>query len=112
MARQLVEALVDDLDGSKAAETVSFQLDGKAYKIDLNEKHAAALRKALARFIEAAQSAGRSSRAKPSSGASRRSGRGYDVAQLREWAAANKIKIPARGRIPQAVVDQFVSGKK
>ena len=33
--------------------------------------------------------------------------RGYDIVQLREWAGANKVAVPSRGRIPQAVVDQY-----
>ena len=36
--------LVDDLDGSEAAETVTFQVDFRGYEIDLNEEHAARLR--------------------------------------------------------------------
>ena len=110
MARQLVEALVDDLDGSQAAETVSFGLDGKSYEIDLSGRNAAALRKKLARYIDATR-ARRASRAKPAARPRKRSAPSYDIAQLREWAAANRIAIPARGRIPQAVVDQFVSRK-
>jgi hypothetical protein len=111
MARQLIETLVDDLDGSEAAETISFGLDGKSYKIDLSQKNAAALRKALARYVDATRSSRRGARAKPVPRAKKRAGRGYDIAQLREWAGANKVKIPARGRIPQAAVDQFLSRK-
>jgi hypothetical protein len=47
MAREVIEQLVDDLDGSPAAETVSFGLDGLAFEIDLNEQHAADLRARL-----------------------------------------------------------------
>ena len=46
MARELIEKLIDDLDGSEATETVTFGLDGTSYEIDLNKKNAAALRKA------------------------------------------------------------------
>ena len=45
MAQKVTVALVDDLDGSPAAETVAFTLDGVAYEIDLNEENAAAFRK-------------------------------------------------------------------
>ena len=34
MARQMVETQVDDLDGSPAAETISFGLEGQIYQID------------------------------------------------------------------------------
>ena len=112
MARQMVETQVDDLDGSPAAETISFGLDGQTYEIDLSKRNAAALRRALDRFIGAAQGGGgkkpRASRARSTSTGSRE----YDIAQLREWAAANEIQVPARGRIPQTVVQQFMASKR
>ena len=52
MAQQTSVSLVDDLDGSKAAETVAFGLDGSSFEIDLSKKNAAALRKALTEFVE------------------------------------------------------------
>ena len=51
MVRQTSVAFVDDLDGSKAVETVKFGLDGKTYEIDLNKRNAAALRKAVAAYV-------------------------------------------------------------
>ena len=58
MAQITQVRLVDDLDGGAAAESVSFSLDGKYYEIDLNEKHAAALREAFAPFVTGARRAG------------------------------------------------------
>src|SRR5580765_4418743 len=113
MAREMIERLVDDLDGSDAAETVKFGLDGVSYEIDLTEKNAVALRKALEKYVKAARkgsssrSAGRAKTA--TRGSSRTNGRGYDLAQLREWAGANKVAVPSRGRIPQSVVEQYKS---
>jgi len=43
--------LTDDLDGSEAAETVRFSLDGRQFEIDPNDKNAAKLRKALAPYV-------------------------------------------------------------
>ena len=111
MARQMVETLVDDLDGSEAAATVSFALDGKAYEIDLSKRNASAMRKLLARYIDAARSTERPRGARSSSRAKNGARRNYEIAQLREWAGANKVKVPARGRIPQAVVEQFLNRK-
>ena len=112
MARQMVETQVDDLDGSPAAETVSFGLDGQTYEIDLSKRNAAALRRALDRYIGAAQGGGgkiaRASQARGTNDGRR----GYDIAQLREWAAANEIQIPGRGRIPQTVVERFMATKR
>ena len=36
MAQRVNVVLVDDLDGSEAAETVNFGLDGANYEIDLS----------------------------------------------------------------------------
>ena len=38
MAQQTTVTLTDDLDGGKAAETVTFGLDGRIYEIDLSRK--------------------------------------------------------------------------
>jgi hypothetical protein len=112
MARRTVEELVDDLDGSPAAETISFGLDGEEYQIDLSKRNAAAFRRLLDRYVQAAQ--GSASSRTRQSGRRRTSStdRGYDLAKLREWAAANNIGIPARGRIPGSVVEQFVGAKR
>ena len=55
MASLTTVALVDDVDGGKAAETVFFSVDGIAYLIDLNSENAKVLRTALAEFIEVAR---------------------------------------------------------
>jgi hypothetical protein len=44
VAKQTIERLIDDLDGTEGAETVAFALDGVSYEIDLSEKNAAARR--------------------------------------------------------------------
>lgn len=52
MAQRVVVTLSDDIDGSEAAETIAFGLDGKSYEIDLNEANAKKLRKALAPYVD------------------------------------------------------------
>jgi hypothetical protein len=119
VVREVIEKLIDDLDGSEAAETVSFGLDGASYEIDLSTRNAAALRKALERYVVSAR---RSSSSTPrargrrsAAPAAKRSAatrpaaprRDYDLVALREWAGANSVAVPARGRIPLAVVDQY-----
>jgi len=109
MAREVIEKLVDDLDGSEATETVSFGLDGTSYEIDLNKKNAAAFRKALEQYVKVARK-GRSSSGRRKTAhatASRKTQRDYDIGQLREWAGANNVAVPARGRIPNSVVEQY-----
>ncbi len=55
MARQEQVTLIDDMDGGKADETVTFALDGVTYEIDLHKKKASALRKALDEFLSHAR---------------------------------------------------------
>ena len=112
MAREVIEKLIDDLDGGEADETVSFALDHASYEIDLSKKNAAAFRKSLDRYINAARRQGGSRstprrQANKAAGNSTRPQRDYDLAQLREWAGANGVAVPSRGRIPQAVVDEY-----
>jgi hypothetical protein len=112
MAVEVTEKLIDDLDGSAAAETVSFALDGTTYKIDLSKKNAAAFRKALGRYVSAARREGgaRSTRRRPATkvtGNGAKPKRDFDLAKLREWAGSNGVAVPSRGRIPQAVVEQY-----
>ena len=40
MAQRVETILIDDIDGSSAAETVNFALDGVNYVIDLNSENA------------------------------------------------------------------------
>ena len=99
------------MDGGEAAETVTFGLDGATYDIDLSKKNAAAFRKSLARYVDAARRSTASSRSTPRKAAPSTNGskpkRGFDILQLREWAGANKVAVPARGRIPNSVVEQY-----
>ena len=55
MARVVIEQLVDDLDGGKAAETVNFSYRGVDYEIDLSAKNAKALDKVMAPYLEVAR---------------------------------------------------------
>jgi hypothetical protein len=111
VAREVIEKLIDDLDGRPAVETVSFALDGTSYQIDLSKKNAAAFRKTLDRYVRAAQRQG-GGRATPRRRAAKAATNGkvkrdFDLTQLREWAGANDVAVPSRGRIPQAVVEQY-----
>ena len=113
MAREVIEKLIDDLDGGEATETVTFGVDGTSYDIDLSKKNAAALRKTLERYIKAARRSStaldRSTRrpATPSAKGAKKPKRDFDILQLREWAGSNSIAVPSRGRIPNSVVEQY-----
>ncbi len=114
MARQITERLIDDLDGSDATQTVEFAYKGKSYTLDLNDNNASDFEDALARYIAAA--------GKPDTAQSSRGGRGgkrqapasagrsdgdYSPKDVRAWAQANDVEVPARGRIPGKVIEQY-----
>jgi hypothetical protein len=114
MAKQVITVLTDDLDGGEADRTVEFGLDGVSYTIDLSEKNAGKLRKALDSYISAGSRMGRGG------AESRRVGRRAGAAgttrtdrdqnkAIREWAAKNGYEVSERGRIPAAVVEAFNS---
>ena len=111
MAQEVLVTLIDDLDGSDADETIRFALDGTSYEIDLNAKHAAALRKALDKYVAAARSANRSTSARRSRTATRRSTRRPDIdpQAVRAWAHEHGIDISSRGRIPADILDRYRS---
>ncbi|MDQ0733204.1 histone-like nucleoid-structuring protein Lsr2 [Arthrobacter sp. B1I2] len=105
MAKKTVVVLEDDIDGSKATETLSFALDGSEYEIDLNDGHANELREALARFTNAGRKVSRGrgrpvARAKSSQGVP-------DAKAVRIWAAENGIPVNTRGRIQAEVVEKY-----
>jgi len=102
MATQVQTTLIDDLDGSEASETIKFGLDGVLYEIDLSQKNADKLRKAIAPFKEAARKA-----TPPSKGGSGRSRSRNDLADIREWAKENGFAVSDRGRIAQDVIEAY-----
>ena len=101
MANRIQVTLVDDLDGSEAAETIAFGLDGKSYEIDLNDRNAASLRDALAPFIRVARPTKARRRGRAESAPDR------DAKAIRAWAQAQGLTIAARGRIPSEVIEKY-----
>ncbi len=106
MAKRQSVALVDDLDGGKAAETVRFGIDGVHYEIDLNKRHANALRKVLTRYVVHARRV-RPAAARGRSTATRSKAPAANAAEVREWAKSNGIDVSPRGRIPATVMEQY-----
>ncbi|MDT0570576.1 Lsr2 family protein [Streptomyces sp. DSM 3412] len=105
MAQRVVVTLSDDIDGSEAAETIAFGLDGKSYEIDLNEANAKKLRKALAPYVEAGRKRSKSGSVYKQTQVA------PDPAAVRAWAQANKLEVPARGRIPKRVYEAFAEAQ-
>jgi len=102
MATKTTVELIDDVDGKAAAETVAFGIDGREFEIDLSEKNAKALRKAIEAYIGSARRVGgRKAVVKPQVAT------GVDNRAVRAWASSNGIELSTRGRIPSDVIEQY-----
>lgn len=78
MARQVQIALIDDIDGSEASESIVFGIGGQHYEIDLNEANAEAFREALKPYIKVARA---SKQFTPK-----------EAPAIRAWAKENNVK--------------------
>jgi hypothetical protein len=109
MVQSITVMLIDDLDQSKAAETVHFGVDGTAYEIDLSARHASELRSMLGRYISAA----RRTRQAPARARQQRRPRPRTVMdreqsrRIRSWAMERGLLASPRGRIPQRVTEEY-----
>lgn len=120
MSQHKIIRLIDDIDGSDAAETISFGLDGKDYEIDLSETHATALRENLADYIEYARKVGgkKTRRGSNKAKATLQLVQGEDgaarpdpaqAAAVRDWARRNGHEVNGRGRIAKPVLEAFAA---
>jgi hypothetical protein len=110
MAKQVITVLTDDLDGGDADRTIEFGLDGVNFTIDLSEKNAGKLRKALDPYLNVASRLGRTGAqgriASRPAAPTVRSNRDQNQA-IREWATKNGYEVSERGRIPSSIVEAF-----
>ncbi|MEV6826342.1 Lsr2 family protein [Amycolatopsis sp. NPDC051102] len=106
MAQKVLVEILDDIDGSAAAQTVQFGLDGVTYEIDLSDENATALRDEFTRYIGAGRRiSSRRSRAaasRPMTTSDRERNQ-----QIRAWASANGYEISERGRLSTQVVSAY-----
>jgi len=103
MAQRIQTLFIDDLDGTQAAGTVRFGLDGTEYEIDLSPAHSEQLRNALEQYIRHARRTGTAKRASRS----QRGNHTVDTAKVRDWAKEHGIEIKDRGRVPATVVEKY-----
>jgi Lsr2 len=106
VAQKIQILFIDDIDGGEAEGTVRFGLDGTDYEIDLNAKNAAALRKALAKYVDSARRAPGASR-RPVRTGRRGSDGAADSTAVRVWAKSQGIEVKDRGRVPAEIVEKF-----
>ena len=126
MAQRVQVLLIDDVDGTEGAETVTFSLDGVSYEIDLSQKNAAKMRDAFASWVANARKVGRGSSSVARG--SRRARSGNDTAAIRAWpstsrrtrsatikeairawAKENGYEVSERGRISRQVMDAYAA---
>ncbi|KSU63103.1 histone-like nucleoid-structuring protein Lsr2 [Arthrobacter sp. NIO-1057] len=93
MARQVQIALIDDIDGSEATESIAFSVNGQHFEIDLNDDHAAQFHAALETYVEAARSSKQTATS--------------EAPAIRAWAKENNMKVNARGRLNADVVEAY-----
>ena len=111
MAQKIHVELVDDIDGSPAAETVTFGLDGTQYQIDLSVYNATALREALAPYTGHGRrgTGGGGARRRSASTSSAAAKSGPSAAEIREWARENGWDVPDRGRVSSDVREAYAA---
>jgi len=108
VAKRTVVEIFDDIDGTpleEDGETISFALDGVEYTIDLNKKNARDFRKKIEPYVaNATRVGGRKRRGSPPGVSGSPTSK-----EIREWAISAGYEVPARGRMPQSLVDEYTA---
>jgi hypothetical protein len=102
MAQKIIMTLTDDLDGSEAAETVSFSFENSSFEIELSEANATELREILAPYRAAGRRMSGSRTAKKTRLTA-------STAGVRKWAADNDIQVAARGRVSEEILKGYAA---
>lgn len=108
MAQKIVTVLTDDIEGTeiaKGGESITFAIDGTEYEIDLNDKNAKKMREAFQFYVDHGRKRPKSESTIQKSRA--KQNRDYDPKEVRSWAKDAKVQVPAFGRIPRSVIDEF-----
>jgi hypothetical protein len=101
MAQRAEIVFTDDMDGSEAAGTVRFGLQGTTYEIDLSQQNADQLAKVLEPYVAAGRKvASRRPAARPRAA-------GPSPAAVREWARTEGMEVKDKGRVPAELIVKF-----
>ncbi|MEU7689678.1 Lsr2 family protein [Microbispora hainanensis] len=111
MAQKVI--LVDDLDHSEGDDVArrEFPLLNRTFAIDLSDANHQRLSEALAfieEVLENAREVKQASRSKKAADTSPRL-RGYTLTDVREWAREQGLDVPARGKMADEVIEQFIA---
>ncbi|WP_329045668.1 Lsr2 family protein [Amycolatopsis sp. NBC_01488] len=113
MAQKVLVEMLDDLDGSAAAHTIPFGLDGVSYEIDLSDDNAAALRGELARFIAAGRkTGGRKMRVATGQSTTVNSADRERSRAIRAWASETGYEVSERGRLSSEIVSAYEEAQR
>jgi nucleoid-associated protein Lsr2 len=105
VASRVVTVTTDDLDGTEAAETIAFSLEGASYEIDLSNAHAEELRSVLEPYMKAGRkTGGRKDGRRRSQGASADKDQ---IKAMRDWAKKQGLKVSDRGRVSADVREAY-----
>ncbi len=120
MAQRVQVVMTCDLheDESEGVETVKFGLDGYDYEIDVCAEHGEQVREQLQELISFARRAGGRGGRRSSASRSRPNGRKAKsdspalsdrerLQDIREWARNQGHDVKSRGRIPQAITEEY-----
>jgi hypothetical protein len=104
--------LVDDLDGSEAADTVAFSIDGRLYEMELSAKNARSCGTLwLAPFVASARQIGggrqRTSPKTAPAGKARQMTDRERTTAMREWARQQGHQVADRGGTPSSIVEAY-----
>lgn len=100
MAKRVIVELIDDITGDSGAVTTSFGIDGVDYEIDLTDD--TELREDFTKWIKKARKINGSSATANGNGRHR-----HDMHLVRQWARANGVTVPARGRLDKATLEAY-----
>ncbi|WP_424528889.1 histone-like nucleoid-structuring protein Lsr2 [Sphaerisporangium viridialbum] len=111
MAQKVI--LVDDLDSSEGDDVVrrEFPLLNRTFAIDLSDANQQRLSDALAfieEVLESSREVKQASRSKKAPDLSPRL-QGYTLTDVRKWAREQELDVPARGKVPDELIEQFVA---
>ena len=96
---------VSDLSGEQGAETFTFEVDGVKYAIDLTP---AETERELAKFAPLIEKSKRVGGRRP---AAKGAALPSEASLIREWCEREGIEVPAKGRIPKSLREQYYAAQ-
>src|SRR5512135_1616350 len=105
MTRQAYTRLIDDLDGSDAADTVRFGYEGNEYEVDLCGEHLDSFEDFLAPYIEHGRRVPVLHRRRRGRGEMQRTKR--NLSAIRRWAREQGYQVSDRGRIAGEILARY-----